>query len=179
MAKVCTNSKLDEYFDSIDDSNVLVVGSKVYKGTTDRRGFYKNAIGLDMIEGEGVDVVSTVEDFNPGELFSHIDCHSVLEHTPRPWETAKKLEEILQPGGSIYISVPFVWRVHGFPSDYWRFTTEAVKTIFPRICWHDLSLMSYGKTVTDRHPVQKNEGRNHRYLRQAEVIGFGVLDEST
>lgn len=35
--------------------------------------------------------------------------------------------------GVVFISVPFCWKIHGYPSDYWRFTPEAIKVLFPEI----------------------------------------------
>ena len=35
------------------------------------------------------------------------------------------------------LSVPFAWKFHGYPSDYWRFTREGVKKLFPRIDWDE------------------------------------------
>ena len=31
----------------------------------------------------------------------------------------------------MFLSVPWVWRFHGYPSDYWRFSPEALKFLFP------------------------------------------------
>jgi len=42
---------------------------------------------------------------------------------------------LLKPGGKVVLSVPFAWKFHGYPSDYWRFTREGVKKLFPRIDW--------------------------------------------
>ena len=31
------------------------------------------------------------------------------------------------------VCVPFAWKFHGYPSDYWRFTHEGIKQLFPNI----------------------------------------------
>ncbi len=41
------------------------------------------------------------------------------------------MERTLKPDGCLYISVPWVWEFHAFPSDYWRFSLPALDTLFP------------------------------------------------
>lgn len=152
---------------------VLIVGSHVYPGKTDRHSKHKDALGVDMIAGEGVDVVLNLEDELPADLgtFAHIECMSVLEHTPRPWVMAANLERLLKVGGSIYVAVPFIWRVHAYPSDYWRFTIEAVRVIFPRISW---THMSYAHRSVSAHPKTPKLMHNGMpYFARTETCAFG------
>lgn len=51
-----------------------------------------------------------------------IFCCSVMEHTPEPWRVLPEFERVLQPGGHVILSVPFVYYLHGGPEDYFRFT---------------------------------------------------------
>lgn len=151
---------------------VLIAGSKVYPGRRDRRKVYENAVGIDQEEGEGVDIVADLE--NPLLVyvgrFHHIECWSVLEHAKRPWLIAQNLESMLTPMGSIHITVPFVWRIHGYPSDYWRFTIEAIRELFPRIEWQTLL---YAHTKLDSQvPGGTIEG--HKFFPKCEVFGFGL-----
>ena len=43
---------------------------------------------------------------------------------------AKQMERVLKPGGFLYVSVPWVWEFHAFPSDYWRFSLPALDVLF-------------------------------------------------
>lgn len=113
----------------------LIVGSKVYPGRQDRRKLYPEAIGVDMQGGEGVDVVGNLEDGLYLGAFSHIDCVSVLEHSRRPWLVGETIEALLEIGGTLFVSAPFVHRLHGYPSDYWRFSAHGVKALFGQIEW--------------------------------------------
>ena len=45
----------------------------------------------------------------------------------------ENLTALLKPEGKICLSVPFSWKFHGFPSDYWRFTPEGVEKLFPKL----------------------------------------------
>ena len=96
-------------------------------------------VGIDAIPGPGVDVaVDLVDDFArisrilPGP-FATIFCLSVLEHSRQPFRMAENIQRLLETGGALYVSVPFAWEIHSFPSDYWRFTPEAVRLLFPDI----------------------------------------------
>lgn len=150
----------------------LIVGSHVYEGKTDRRKLYPDAIGVDLIDGPGVDLVRDMETDPPIGPFDHIECRSVLEHSKRPWRIAQNLEEMLAPGGTLDITVPFCWRVHAYPSDYWRFTTDAVRLLFPNIEWKALRYAN--NRLTEGFKARKQTVDGTPYFPRTEVYGFGV-----
>lgn len=159
-----------------NSGRTLIVGSKVYPGRVDRRGRYSEVVGLDMLPGEGVDVVYDLED-NQGlhalGYFQHCECISVLEHCRRPWLVARHLQELLLPGATIHFSVPFVWKVHAYPNDYYRYTAEGVRLLFDRIRWDPLL---YGNTrLTEECRITGSLGPDGiRPFLRTEVFGFGV-----
>jgi hypothetical protein len=119
----------------------LEVGSKNYGSTQNLRSMFEGQnqyVGVDMEPGPGVDVVlDLTQDFKEIDLkidktrFGTIFCLSVLEHCAQPFKMAENLTRLLMPGGKICLSVPFSWKFHGYPSDYWRFTHEGIKILFP------------------------------------------------
>lgn len=121
----------------------LEVGSKDYGSTQDLRVLFANKdeyIGIDMEDGPGVDVVlDLTEDFEQidlklcGQRFGTIFCLSVLEHCEQPFKMAENLTLLLEPKGRICISAPFSWKIHAYPNDYWRFTPEGIRRLFPRL----------------------------------------------
>lgn len=153
----------------------LIVGSQVYREKEDRRKRYPDVLGVDMLPGEGVDLVLDLEEALPPGLghFQHAECLSVLEHSRRPWLLAANIEELLAPGGTLFVTVPFVWRVHGYPDDYWRLTPSGVKSLFPRIDWETLSF-GYGSSIgsTEKKlPTIKRAGVP--YFARTETLAFG------
>lgn len=156
---------------------VLVAGSKVYASGPDRRTLYGGeVIGVDMQDGIGVDLVHDLALPLP-RTFAHVDCHSVLEHCADPFAVARTLSDCLQPGGSLLLSVPFCWRPHAYPSDYWRFTVEGVKRLFPAIRW-ELLKYQYDGNLQDAFGISKAEKvenieRGEIRLPRAEVVGWG------
>lgn len=152
----------------------LIVGSRVYEGREDRRQRYPNTVGVDMLEGDGVDLVVNLEEPVPEGLgqFAHIECDSVLEHSRRPWLLAANLERLMEEGATLFLSVPFVWRVHFYPQDLFRFTAEGVRTLFPGVDWTRLAYASDKLRPDTYIKAQTIEG--HPYFPRTEVLGFGV-----
>ncbi|MBN2024511.1 MAG: hypothetical protein JW809_17155 [Pirellulales bacterium] len=123
----------------------LEAGSKDYGNTQDLRSAFAGRgdyLGVDREAGPGVDLVlDLTEDFPQvdaalaGRRFGTIFCLSVLEHCWRPFAMADNLSRLLVPGGKLCVSAPFAFRIHAYPSDYWRFTPEGIRALFPEIAF--------------------------------------------
>jgi SAM-dependent methyltransferase len=87
----------------------------------------------DFQKGEDVDVLADIHDlssaFSPSCFDAVIAC-SVFEHVQRPWIAAGEIAKVLRPGGRVFVQTHFAFPLHSYPHDYWRFTTDALKTIF-------------------------------------------------
>ena len=131
--------------------SILEVGSKDYGNTQNFRDVYPSNpyVGIDMASGKNVDKVLDVST-GTGDLevgsFALIICCSVLEHVPRPWEMAEHLNSLLAPGGTLYMSVPWVWRYHAYPDDYFRFSWRGIESLFPQLSWRE---HSYSTTLSN------------------------------
>lgn len=150
----------------------LVVGSRVYDGREDRRLLFADALGVDMLDGPGVDVVANLEERSDFGPFAHVDCVSVLEHCRRPWKVAENIEAMMLRGGTLFVSVPFCWRVHAYPDDYFRFTPAALEVIFPNIIWLARGLGH--ETYSTKSKIPAVHVNNHPYLSRTETFGFGI-----
>ena len=121
----------------------LEVGAKDYGSTQDLRRLFSNRdkyIGADMQAGPGVDIVldftlnfEEVDATLGGIRFGTIFCLSVLEHCEQPFKMAKNLTDLMMPKGKICLSVPFSWKIHAYPNDYWRFTPQGICKLFSEI----------------------------------------------
>lgn len=125
---------------SIVRAPILEVGSKNYGNTPDFRSLFpgQEYLGADREEGRGVDVVLDLTcDFRSvssklhDRRFNTVICFSVLEHCNHPFQMCANIATLLNPSGIVLISVPFSWRIHGYPADYWRFTPDGVRVLFP------------------------------------------------
>lgn len=151
----------------------LVVGSKCYGEKLDRRTLYPDALGLDLFEGEGVDFVHDLETPLPRRRgrFAHVDCVSVLEHVQRPWLMAANIERAMVRNATLLVSVPFVWRVHAYPSDFWRMTAEALGVLFPAIEWQERAYLVNGKV---KKGVKGKLDRDGQWMQRSELVGWGI-----
>lgn len=119
---------------------VLEVGSKEYGSTSTFRKLYTDCeyVGLDMAPGDGVDVVvdltRSIGPLAEGHFALGICC-SVLEHVAKPWLFAENLTRLIRPGGKLFMSVPWVWRYHAYPDDYFRFSHRGVMALFEGFDW--------------------------------------------
>ncbi|MFC1709977.1 class I SAM-dependent methyltransferase [Candidatus Omnitrophota bacterium] len=90
-------------------------------------------IGVDMVEGPGVDMVcdaSNLAEKFGRESFDVLIATCVLEHV-KDWKTAvTNIKNICKKGGIIYVIVPSQFPYHGFPYDFWRYKKEDIEAIF-------------------------------------------------
>ena len=90
----------------------------------------RNYIGMDIRPGPGVDLVGNVEALElPDASIGTVIALSTFEHVQRFWLGFEEVYRVLRPDGVFVVSVPFNLHVHNFPSDYWRFTAEALEML--------------------------------------------------
>lgn len=91
-----------------------------------------NYLMADVEEGADVDCVADVHDLPDdwANRFDAVVAIAVFEHLERPWIAAKEIRKVLKPGGRCYIATHQTYPIHGYPSDFFRFTKEALTLIF-------------------------------------------------
>jgi SAM-dependent methyltransferase len=87
-------------------------------------------IGSDIRSGPGVDRIEdaqslSFEDASLGTVLAF----DVLEHLPRPADAIAEARRVLRDEGLFVVSVPCSYRLHGFPSDYWRFSASGLQSL--------------------------------------------------
>ncbi len=87
-------------------------------------------IGSDMRKGPGVDVVLDLHDLDlADESAACVICLDTLEHVEYPRRALAEMHRVLRPDGIAIISSVFDFPIHNYPSDYWRFTPEAFRSL--------------------------------------------------
>jgi SAM-dependent methyltransferase len=144
MGDVNQKCYLEKFLPAVDGP-ILEVGSKDY-GSEDhgrtmpfRETFPLNDyIGVDLEAGKGVDrtldLVEGIGDL-PENHFALVICCSVMEHVTQPWKMADNITRLVRPDGKLYISVPWIWRYHAYPDDYYRFSFRGIMQLFPEFTW--------------------------------------------
>jgi hypothetical protein len=96
------------------------------------RQFFRNQsyLGIDMRPGPGVDRAEDVESLTlPDRCAGTVFALSTFEHVRRFWRGIEEVKRITHPAGVLIISCPFYFHIHNHPSDYWRFTPEALDSL--------------------------------------------------
>jgi SAM-dependent methyltransferase len=98
-------------------------------------------VGVDALAGDDVDVIADVHELaryfpDPAQHFDAVICVAALEHFRRPWVAAEQIAKVMRPGGLGFFAAPQTFPVHGYPQDYFRFSTEALAELFaPDVGW--------------------------------------------
>ena len=87
-------------------------------------GDLKNYHQLDF--ETGVDLREPIK----GEKFDLGICMDLLEHTSNPFVVAKNIIDSLNKDAYLFVTVPFVWHLHTYPDDFWRFTPHGLSELF-------------------------------------------------
>lgn len=85
----------------------------------------------DITAGVDVDVVADAHDLAPFDdnSFDGYFADAVWEHVERPWLCAQAAARVVKPGGLLYVNAPQTFPIHGYPSDYFRFSAEALRVM--------------------------------------------------
>ena len=62
--------------------------------------------------------------------FETVVCFEVLEHVKDGAQLAREIARVVTPGGTVILTVPFLWGEHCQPHDYARYTVFGVKQLF-------------------------------------------------
>ena len=113
---------------------VLEVGSRDVNGSVKGLINWTKYIGLDLIDGENVDVIDDAENIPthwPDETFDLVICTETLEHVKDPVSIVNKMRNVLKKGGWMLLTTPSIHHPeHGWPSDYYRFFENTYRDVF-------------------------------------------------
>jgi len=115
---------------NLAELKTLECGSQNINGTV-RPYFTGQYIGIDMEDGDGVDLVASANDIPfKDESFDVVVCTEMLEHDPAFWKSISEMTRVLRPGGHLLLTTRGIgFPYHEYPGDYWRFTNEAIEML--------------------------------------------------
>jgi SAM-dependent methyltransferase len=117
---------------------ILEIGSQQVPGQeeiADLRPLFpdKRFLGVDITPGRGVDFVADVESLPQADAsVGTVIAMNTLEHVPHFWRAFDEIHRVLRPDGALLVSCPFYFHLHSYPSDYWRFSPEALALLLDR-----------------------------------------------
>ena len=63
--------------------------------------------------------------------FDLVICEQVLEHVVDPVSAVDTLRRLCKPDGRVFVSTPFLIRLHDFPGDFWCHSVRYGVTVAP------------------------------------------------
>lgn len=117
--------------------------------------------------------------FDEGYLNSHpkfdlLINTQVFEHVPHFWKAMKGIALLTKPGGYVHMTVPFAYRFHPFPGDFWRYSPMGLLHLFESsgfdACafaadgYRGVQLLSFGLSVHDVSPDYLTKSRSYNSL---------------
>ena len=101
--------------------------------------------GLMKIRPTSVDIIADQKnDIGAGDInalpfgdatFQNIVCFEVLEYVATPEKATSELNRVLVPGGTLILSVPFMYKPHG---DKLRYTENHLRSLFEKFSFVDI-----------------------------------------
>lgn len=82
------------------------------------------------------------------ESFDLVFHTEVLEHVENPDIFMRNCWSVLRPGGRMFFSVPFSYRYHYIPYDYYRYTPSSLKSLCERAGFSDVAIRPQGTDIT-------------------------------
>ncbi len=76
--------------------------------------------------------------------FDTILLTEVLEHIPCPIISLKEIFRVLNNGGILFFTVPFLWPLHEPPHDEYRYTPFSLKRIFEQSGFSNIQIYAQG-----------------------------------
>lgn len=126
--KVTFNKFIENYLNPNRSLRVLEIGSlNVNGGLRDLKPDNFNWVGMDLVEGPGVDKVIDIGSTYPFEnhTFDLVVASSVFEHDIEFWSTFLEMCRVVKPDGITLLIMPSQGTFHRYPLDAFRFYPDA------------------------------------------------------
>jgi SAM-dependent methyltransferase len=112
--------------------HLLDIAPQTYGGA---RPFFPETVKVETFDidpSSGCTYIGDICSYNSflaDDKFDFVVCTEVLEHTLQPFNAVNEIWRILSPGGMLFLSTPFNYRIHGPLPDCWRFTEHGLRTL--------------------------------------------------
>lgn len=104
---------------------------------------------VDVVAGPNVDFVCDIHDVSsmPQNFFDVIVCTQVLEHVEKPLVALRELRKLLKADGRLICTVPFLQHIHYVPTDFYRFSIDAITSALSRAGFEVLDARNSGNAL--------------------------------
>ena len=99
-------------------------------------------VSLDITADYNVSVVGDIHHLPFKDcVFDAVISTQVFEHLVDPFHACRELHRVIRLGGEIFVTVPLVWKEHGKPSDFWRFTRHGCHQLLNQAEFKDIGII--------------------------------------
>lgn len=107
------------------DAKILDLGSGARQGR-----MHPGIVHVDAFAFPGVDVVADIAQLPfASNSIDAVMCIEVLEHVAHPHAVIAEIHRVLKPGGTCYLTTPFMYPYHSSPHDYQRWTQDGLRQL--------------------------------------------------
>lgn len=140
--KLLLNSIIDNELAKLE-GDVLVIGA----GKEPYKSLCKSAKSITLTdisqEGADIDLIADVHDLPfKNDAFDVVIAIEVFEHLIDPRQASSEINRVLRKDGIVLVSIPFMFRIHGDPNDYQRFTKSGLVQLFNK--YADVLIQEFG-----------------------------------
>jgi len=146
LARMQLDEILNLYFQALPEGNVLEIGSGKYP-------LYKDKVKavtyqtLDIRKEVEPDICADIHNMPiEDETYDIVFATEVLEHCHTPQKAIGEIHRILKKGGVCILSTRFMFKIHGSPYDYFRFTDQGLLHLFKG--FKEKEIKSHGNVFT-------------------------------
>ena len=132
---------------------VLDIGSyytEDFEALCNRRPMFEGRkfIGCDIRKGPGVDLVEDAQGLSFADSYAGtVLLLEILEHIPHPQLALSEAKRVLKQDGLLFASIPFTYRLHGFPNDYRRLTASGLNMLLLDSGFESRMIFSIGPEI--------------------------------
>lgn len=102
----------------------------------------------------------------PDNSYDIVIIDMVLEHIDDFLGALRELHRVVRPNGWLIVTMPFLYRLHGQPSDYWRFTRYGLKALLS-------SFFNYAESYSWGNKQYAKYHLDDEYMEYDEAIRKG------
>lgn len=114
------------------------------------------------------------------DSFDVVICAELLEHVFDPHPVLAEAFRVLQPGGRLLVTAPFLYRVHGDPYDFGRYTGQFWQSSLRQAGFSDIQVEPHGALASVIVDIAKQycDARWRQPFYLAAQWGLGALHEA-
>jgi SAM-dependent methyltransferase len=99
----------------------------------------------DVTYADGIDLLLDAQSLPIGDgKADSVVMIEVLEHTPNPFVTLQEAARVLRNGGTLVLTTPMTWGLHGEPYDFFRFTKHGLRRCIESAEFVDVTITPFG-----------------------------------